>query len=91
MFHLTDAGRGYVEARQEEFTAPWETMAESVDERAAGMRELMGQVGMAFIQVTMAGSEAQMAEARRVLINARKALYRILAEDDDTTGSGDPA
>ena len=91
MFHLTDAGRAYVEARQDEFTAPWEAMADSVDERAVALHELMGQVGMAFMQVTMAGTEAQITEARQVLVDARRALYRILAEDEGKSESGEPA
>jgi hypothetical protein len=37
---------------------------------------------MAFAQVVQAGSEAQVTEARRVLTETRRALYRILADGD---------
>ena len=40
------------------------------------------QVGMAIFQIAQAGSPEQIATAREVLTNARRALYGILAEDD---------
>ena len=43
-------------------------------------REFM-QLGMATMQVAQAGDEAQTAEARKVLEDARRSLYRILAGD----------
>ena len=49
-----------------------------------GAWELMGamrQIGMALFQLTHSGSEAQQAEAKQVLADTRRALYRILAED----------
>jgi hypothetical protein len=39
---------------------------------------------MAAMQVTQAGSDAQIAEAQDILKNTRRGLYRILAADDDT-------
>jgi hypothetical protein len=50
--------------------------------------ELFGvarQVGMAIFQLAQAGNPEQIAKAREVLTNARRALYGILAEDDTTT------
>jgi DNA-binding PadR family transcriptional regulator len=81
-FHLTEAGRAYVEARQDELAAPWEAVSESVDERVVALQTLIGQVSMASMQVAMAGSEAQVAAAQRILIEVRRAMYRILAADD---------
>ena len=53
------------------------------------------QVGVATRQVVHAGSEAQRAEAAKVLTETRRALYRILAEDDtdqlSTSADGRPA
>ena len=40
------------------------------------------QVGVATRQVTHHGSEAQRAEAAKVLADTRRALYKILAEDE---------
>src|SRR5918911_1756410 len=45
------------------------------------LRGLIAQVAAAGWQVGQAGTEAQTAEARRVLADTRRALYRILAED----------
>jgi hypothetical protein len=42
----------------------------------------MMQVGMAGRQVAHHGNEAQKAEAAKVLTEARRSLYRILAEDE---------
>jgi hypothetical protein len=41
---------------------------------------------MAAMQVAQAGDEAQTAEARKVLEDARRALYRILAGDEPAEG-----
>ena len=48
----------------------------------AELRSLIGQVGMATLQVVQSGDEKQITEAKKVLADARKALYRILAEAD---------
>ena len=45
------------------------------------LRQLMMQLGMATMQVAQAGDEAQTDEARKVLEEARRSLYRILAGD----------
>jgi len=82
VYTLTDEGRAYVEAHQDELRAPWDAVADTVGGAAIEMRELFGQVAMAAMQVARAGSEAQIGQARRVLTDARRALYRILASDD---------
>jgi DNA-binding PadR family transcriptional regulator len=82
VFQLTDAGRAYVEAHKDEFSAPWEAVSGSVDEGLIELRDLIFQVGGAVMQVAHAGTEAQVARARQVLIDTRRALYRILADED---------
>jgi DNA-binding PadR family transcriptional regulator len=85
VFELTDAGRSYIDENREELGSPWKLAGEGVPE---GVRELMHlamQVGIATKQVTHHGSEAQRAEAAKVLAEARRSLYRILAEDDPAT------
>jgi DNA-binding PadR family transcriptional regulator len=85
-YRLTDEGRSYVEAHPDEVRAPWDVVAGSVGDTALEMRSLIGQVGMAAFQVVSAGTEGQVAQARTVLTDTRKALYRLLAADDDETG-----
>ena len=83
VFELTDAGKAYVEENRERLGNPWQQAGEGMPE---GMRELIHlamQVGVATRQVTHHGSEAQRAEAAKVLADTRRALYRILAEDEE--------
>ena len=47
------------------------------------IKALIGQVAMAAFQVVSVGTEAQAGQARQLLTETRKALYRILAADDD--------
>src|SRR6266545_3517600 len=79
-FELTDAGRAHVEAHREELAAPWEAVAGTVTDEVLELRDLGMQLFMAYMQVAQAGNQAQIGEARRVLVEARRALYRILAE-----------
>ena len=52
-------------------------------------RGVAAQVMMAAMQVAQAGTDAQVAEARQILTDARRALYRILAEDEPEAGEDD--
>ena len=81
-FELTDEGRTYVADNRESLGSPWDEAGEGVPSEFADLRALIGQVGMATLQVVQSGDEKQIAEAKQVLTEARKALYRILAEAD---------
>jgi DNA-binding PadR family transcriptional regulator len=81
-FKLTEAGRTYVEEHKAELGAPWEAMSAGMDDSSTQIHQLLGQVAMATIQVAQAGGPAQLQQARQVLIDARRALYQILAEDE---------
>jgi DNA-binding PadR family transcriptional regulator len=81
-YALTDAGRAHVEELGDALKEPWKAASEEAGGEMLELRKLVGQVGAAVMQVALAGSEAQQAEARRVLADTRRALYRILAEDD---------
>src|SRR5919198_4265275 len=80
-FQLTDEGRKYVEENRDALGVPWEEAGGDVPEGVFELRKLMVQLGVAAMQVAQAGDEAQTAEARQVLEEARRALYRILAGD----------
>jgi len=79
-FGLTDAGRTYVDENRESLGSPWDDAGEGVPGNFVELRTLIGQLGMATLQVVQSGDEEQIAEAKQVLADARKALYRILAE-----------
>ncbi len=83
---LTDEGRAYAAAHAGELRAPWDDVAGGAGGAAAEMRSLIGQVAMAAFQVVSAGTDAQVAQARKVVTECRKSLYRILAADDEEPG-----
>ena len=82
-YRLTDEGRAYADAHPEELRAPWDMVAGAVGDSAIEMRNLIGQVAMAAYQVLSAGTDGQVSQAREVLTDTRKALYRLLAGDDE--------
>ena len=80
-FELTDEGRSYVADNRDSLGRPWDEAGEGVPSNFVELRTLIGQLGMATLQVAQSGDDEQVAEAKQVLTDARKALYRILAED----------
>jgi DNA-binding PadR family transcriptional regulator len=85
-FQLTDAGRALLAERDPDRPAPWEEMSGGFSPPVVELGKIMREVAVAFTQV-MHGSDAQLAEARKVLVNARRELYRILAEGADPESS----
>ena len=88
-YQLTEEGTAYAQSHQEELAAPWEIMVGNAGNVAIEMRTLVRQVGMAAFQVISAGTDAQAVQAKRVLTDTRKALYRILAADDEESSEPD--
>ncbi len=86
-FQLTDAGRAHLEERDPDRPAPWEQMSGDVGAKAHELGKIMREVAFAFVQVMRAGSEEQQEQARKVLVTARRELYRILAEGADPESS----
>jgi DNA-binding PadR family transcriptional regulator len=86
VFHLTDAGRAHVEQHADELKSAWSAVAGAVDDSVMELRDLVEQVGGALQQVARVGTEAQIGAARAVLVNARRQLYRILADDEPVGG-----
>ncbi|HWF79677.1 MAG TPA: PadR family transcriptional regulator [Streptosporangiaceae bacterium] len=80
-YGLTDNGRTYVAEHADELNAPWSALAGAAN-AAYDMRKLVHQVHLAATQVISAGTDEQVNQARKVLTQARRALYRILAEDE---------
>jgi DNA-binding PadR family transcriptional regulator len=82
-FALTDAGREQIAARPEGEPAPWDTLADGVSRDVQELFGLMRQVGMAGLQLVQTATEKQLAEAKQVLTETRRAIYRILADGDE--------
>jgi len=85
---LTDTGRAHVEEHLEEFGSPWDDAQAQPDFAAlADERRAFGQSLKSFAhawrQVAMAGTPAQRARALKIVDDARRSLYAILAEVDE--------
>jgi DNA-binding PadR family transcriptional regulator len=81
VFSLTDAGRVANEARTGA-RAPWEEVGDDVDATLIELRDGIGQVANAVRQIARGGTATQVAAAKKVLAEARRSLYRILAGDE---------
>jgi DNA-binding PadR family transcriptional regulator len=88
-YQLTEEGQQYATTHADELRAPWDVVAGSAGGAAIEMRRLIGQVAMAAVQVVSAGTDAQAAQARQLLTDTRKALYRILASDDESASDSE--
>jgi DNA-binding PadR family transcriptional regulator len=80
LFELTDTGRQHLEERREQ-SPPWEDNEEP--ESFTDLRDQMRRLVAAARQVAEAGKEDQVARAAQAIAEARRTLYRILAEDDE--------
>jgi DNA-binding PadR family transcriptional regulator len=80
-YQLTDAGRAYVTEHTAELGSPWDAVSESAGEGARDFHFLIAQLVIAARQVEQAGSSRQVEEAKAILGEARRGLYRLLAED----------
>jgi DNA-binding PadR family transcriptional regulator len=81
-FELTDEGRAYVEENREALGTPWEAAEGSAPEAMRELGTLIRQVAKAAAEVIQVGDERQVAEARKILADARRALYLLLAGDE---------
>lgn len=88
---LTDAGKTYAAEHADKLSAAFDTGGDDREaSEAAGMQALIAQLAMALFQLVQVGTPAEVEAAKKVLTEARRSLYRILA-DADPTASPDPA
>jgi DNA-binding PadR family transcriptional regulator len=80
-YTLTDAGRAELDRAGQDRRPPWEQPDD--DDASSGLRRRAGEVMAAVMQVATAGTPGQVERAERVLADTRRALYRLLAEDDE--------
>jgi hypothetical protein len=79
---LTDAGREYVEGRRETSIDPFAGFASTGP--ASDLRGLVEELHSATRQVARSGSEEQRAAAAKILADARRSLYLLLADGPQT-------
>jgi DNA-binding PadR family transcriptional regulator len=84
VIQLTEAGTAYVEENRERLGTPWEVAAGEAGEDLAEIRLLFAQVVSAVREVMGSGTAEQHQQAREVLADTRRTLYRILAGDEPT-------
>ena len=89
VYSLTERGRKEAAAQAGEGEAPWDVVSEAAGSDIPEIFHLLKHVGAAALQVAQAGSAAQVDEARKILAQTRKALYRLLAEDEGGAGEND--
>ena len=82
LFELTDAGRAHVDERADS-AAPWDAGDDPAANAFIEIRSLIAQVAKAAWEVGQVGDERQVAQATDILAEARRSLYRILAEEAD--------
>jgi DNA-binding PadR family transcriptional regulator len=82
---LTDTGKAYVEEHRAELGSPWDDVSGGVSGEARELRQLIGALMGAVHTVSQVGTKEQVNQASDVLVQARKSLYRILAEDEPTS------
>src|SRR5258708_7597631 len=87
-YELTEGGRSYVAEHAEELKAPWAAMSGGAASAAADLHSLVRQVHVAAFGVLSAGTDAQIAQARKILAQTRRSLYRILAEEEEAGAPG---
>ena len=85
-FALTDAGRAHVEEHRDRLGSPWEAASEGQPTGMRDLRKAFGQLGMAWTQVAQTGDPELIASANRILDDARRAMYRLLAGDEEPRG-----
>lgn len=79
---LTEAGQTYVAEHTEELAKVWEQAdQDEVNPTVAALREQYGLLHAAVLQIASAGTDAQRETAAAGLAEARKTIYRLLAED----------
>ncbi|MFF5206935.1 PadR family transcriptional regulator [Streptosporangium sp. NPDC000396] len=81
-FRLTEAGQAYVAEHADEIRSPWEEMTPDVGDSTWELMDVARQTGFAMLQVLQTGSEAQIRQAKQIMIETRRRLYQILADGD---------
>ncbi|HVZ35848.1 MAG TPA: PadR family transcriptional regulator [Polyangiaceae bacterium] len=83
VYQLTDQGRTYVSEHRSETDAPWDWAKSDGDEELFELFNQIRHIGGALWQIANSGQPEHLTRARKVLSDARRALYNILSEDPE--------
>jgi DNA-binding PadR family transcriptional regulator len=81
-YEITEPGRAHL-ADNPRHAAPWEEVARGADPVRMQLRDAAKHVMLATHQVAEVGTDSQRDEAVRLLVEARRKLYVLLATDTD--------
>ncbi len=88
---LTPEGEAYVAEHPEELAAVWTTFADDVPEEdgpdLSQLKSEVGQLMSATWQILTSGTDRQKRDAMAVLVETRRRLYGLLADEDPQSGS----
>jgi len=82
-FQLTEAGRRYLEENPKMARAAWESMAQDGPGEVPGLFVQAARLGGSIVQVARDGTPEQVRAAEALLEQTRRAMYQLLAGQDD--------
>jgi DNA-binding PadR family transcriptional regulator len=88
-FELTETGVKHVD-EQGEVKPPWEPEDADAENPRIAVRNSIISIGRAAWHVSQDGTPAQLDEAVKILEDARRKVYRLLAGDDQSTTDNQP-
>jgi DNA-binding PadR family transcriptional regulator len=90
VYQLTDAGKAAVASHHDALAELWQSRRGPRPTAMRELHEMVHHLVAAVSQVARAGSDAEIAQAKEVLVQARKQLYRLLAEGGPTAEQTPP-
>jgi DNA-binding PadR family transcriptional regulator len=81
-FELTDVGQAEVRSLGER-AAPWDVADAPGWETLGELRSVAFSLGRATLQLAQAGGEQEWRRATEILVEARRAIYRLLADEEE--------
>ncbi len=90
VYSATAAGRAVAAERGPDRPAPWDEVAAGSDSSVIDLRSLAVQVITAAKQVAQAGSQADVEKVKAILTDARRSIYRVLADSEPSPEEGTP-
>ena len=83
-YALTDEGKAVIDGRPADAPTPWDAVGGAGAGEVHDLAHLAREVAGAFAQLMRTGSPAQLERAKEVLATARRELYTILADGEQT-------
>ena len=82
-FSLTESGSKWVEENREALGSPWDAEGRGMPKELGSLRKSTQALIMATRQLAHTGTPGQLEQARKVVDEARRKLYGILAESEE--------